>query len=85
MHRLPYPEALTVAEWRSVTDAEALEGFRLPCRVEGIIPALESAHAVYEVSKMAAAMPSNSVILACLSGRGDKDVPAIAEQEGIRV
>ena len=71
------------AEYVSVTDAEALEGFRLLCRTEGIIPALESAHAIYEVSRMAGAMPSDAIILACLSGRGDKDVPAIAEREGI--
>lgn len=73
------------AEYVSVTDDEALEGFRLLCRAEGIIPALESAHAIYQASRMAAAMPSDAVILACLSGRGDKDVPAIAEREGIGV
>ncbi len=73
------------AEYLAVTDDEALEGFRLLCRTEGIIPALESAHAIYHVSRMAAAMPSDSIILACLSGRGDKDVPSIAEREGIGV
>ena len=71
------------AEYLSVTDDEALEGFRLLCRTEGIIPALESAHAIYQVSRIAADLPSDSVILACLSGRGDKDVPSIAEREGI--
>ena len=73
------------AEYLSVTDDEALEGFRLLCRSEGIIPALESAHAIYKVSRMAADMPSNSIILVCLSGRGDKDVPSIAEREGLDV
>ncbi len=70
------------AEYLAVTDDEALEGFRLLCRTEGIIPALESAHAIYHVSKMAADMPSNNIIVVCLSGRGDKDVPSIAEREG---
>ena len=73
------------AEYLSVTDDEALEGFRLLCRSEGIIPALESAHAIYKASRMAADMPSDSIILVCLSGRGDKDVPSIAEREGLDV
>ena len=73
------------AEYLAVTDDEALEGFRLLCRTEGIIPALESAHAIYHVSRMAADMPSDRIILVCLSGRGDKDVPSIAEREGIGV
>ena len=71
------------AEYVSVTDEEALEGFRLLCRTEGIIPALESAHAIYRASRMAADMPSDQILLVCLSGRGDKDVPSIAEREGI--
>ena len=71
------------AEYVSVTDEEALEGFRLLCRTEGIIPALESAHAIYRASQMAADMPSDQIMLVCLSGRGDKDVPSIAEREGI--
>ena len=73
------------AEYLAVTDDEALEGFRLLCRTEGIIPALESAHAIYHVSRMAADMPSDDIIVVCLSGRGDKDVPSIAEREGIGV
>ena len=63
------------AEYLSVTDDEALEGFRLLCRSEGIIPALESAHAIYKASRMAADMPSDSIILVCLSGRGTKTYP----------
>ena len=73
------------AEYLSVTDDEAMEGFRLLCRTEGIIPALESAHAIYHVSRMAAEMPSDNIIIACLSGRGDKDVPSVAEREGVGV
>ena len=73
------------AEYLAVTDDQALEGFRLLCRTEGIIPALESAHAIYHVSQMAADMPPDDIIVVCLSGRGDKDVPSIAEREGIGV
>ena len=71
------------AEYLAVTDDEALEGFRLLCRTEGIIPALESAHAIYHASRMAADMSSEDIIVVCLSGRGDKDVPSIAEREGM--
>ena len=71
------------AQYLSVTDDEALEGFRLLCRTEGIIPALESAHAIYHVGRMATDMPADSIIVVCLSGRGDKDVPSIAEREGV--
>ena len=70
------------AEYLAVTDDEALEGFRLLCRTEGIIPALESAHAVYHAGRMAAEMAADDIIVVCLSGRGDKDVPSIAEREG---
>ena len=70
-------------EYLAVTDDEALEGFRLLCRTEGIIPALESAHALYHVSRMAADMSADDIIMVCLSGRGDKDVPSIAEREGM--
>ena len=70
-------------EYLAVTDDEALEGFRLLCRTEGIIPALESAHALYHVSRMAADMSADDIIVVCLSGRGDKDVPSIAECEGM--
>ena len=70
-------------EYLAVTDEEALEGFRLLCLTEGIIPALESAHAIYHVSRMAADMAADDIIVVCLSGRGDKDVPSIAEREGI--
>ncbi len=73
------------AEYLSVTDDEAMEGFRLLCRTEGIIPALESAHAIYHVSRLAAAMPPDNIIIVCLSGRGDKDVPSVAEREGVGV
>ena len=61
-------------EYTYVTDKEALEAFRLLCRMEGIIPALESAHAVAEAIKRASAMGADRVIIINLSGRGDKDL-----------
>ena len=71
------------AEYTSVTDAQALEGFHLLSRTEGIIPALEPSHAVYHVAEMARRLPSDKIILMCLSGRGDKDVPTVAAAAGI--
>ena len=62
------------AEYVGITDQEALEAFQLTSRLEGIIPALESSHALAHVIKLAPSMPRNAVIVACLSGRGDKDV-----------
>lgn len=67
------------AEYVGVTDDEALEGFKLLCATEGIIPALESSHAVYYAAKMAAALPKDEIVLVCLSGRGDKDMHTVAE------
>jgi tryptophan synthase beta chain len=61
-----------------VTDKEALEGFKFLSQTEGIIPALESAHAVAYTTKIAPRMPNDSIILICLSGRGDKDIHAVA-------
>ena len=71
------------AEYTSVTDGQALEGFHLLSRTEGIIPALEPSHAVYHVAEMARSLPSDNIILMCLSGRGDKDVPTVAAAAGI--
>ncbi len=73
------------AEYVAVTDDQALEGFHLLCRTEGIIPALEPSHALYHVAQMARNLPPEKVILLCLSGRGDKDVPTVAEAAGIEV
>lgn len=64
--------------YTSVTDKEALEGFKFLSQTEGIIPALESAHAVAYAAKIAPQMPRDSIILICLSGRGDKDIQAVA-------
>ena len=73
------------AEYTSVTDQQALEGFHLLSRTEGIIPALEPSHAVYHVAEMARSLPPDKVILMCLSGRGDKDVPTVAAAAGIEL
>ena len=66
-------------EYTSVTDDEALGAFRTLSETEGIIPALESAHAIAQVIKSAPAMPRDSIIILNLSGRGDKDVNTVAE------
>jgi len=65
-----------------ITDEEALAAFYLLSKTEGIIPALESAHAVAQAVKTAAAMSKDEVVVICLSGRGDKDVAQIAEMAG---
>lgn len=70
------------ATYTSVTDEEALEGFQLLCRTEGIIPALESSHAIYYGTQLAKRMSSDESIVICLSGRGDKDVETIKDRLG---
>lgn len=65
------------AQFDSITDAEALEGLQLLSRTEGILPALESSHAIAYTAKLAKTMPSDSMIVVCLSGRGDKDVHTV--------
>jgi tryptophan synthase beta chain len=68
------------AFYTSATDAEALAGFSLLCKTEGIIPALESSHAVAEVVKRAPKMRKDQVILVNLSGRGDKDLNTVIQE-----
>ncbi len=70
------------AEYVAVTDAEALEAFHKLCRTEGIIPALESSHALAQAMKMAPEMGTDQVLLVNLSGRGDKDIGNIADLTG---
>merc|ERR1711969_205550 len=72
-------------EYTAVTDDEALEAFQLLCRTEGIIPALEPSHAIAAVAKRAKTMPRDSVILANLCGRGDKDIFTVAEKLGVEI
>ncbi len=71
------------AEYVSITDDEALEAFQKLTRVEGIIPALESAHAIAQVMKLAPTLPREQVLLVCLSGRGDKDIHTVADALGV--
>ena len=72
-------------EYTAITDDEALEAFQLLCRTEGIIPALEPSHAIAAVAKRAKEMPKDSVILANLCGRGDKDIFTVAEKLGVEM
>jgi tryptophan synthase beta chain len=65
------------AEYVSATDAQALEGFQLLCDTEGIIPALESAHAIYYAANLAAGLANERLIIVNLSGRGDKDLDVV--------
>jgi tryptophan synthase beta subunit len=67
------------ARYVAVGDREALEGFQFLSETEGIIPALEPSHALYYVSKLAAGLPPDAIILVCLSGRGDKDIEIVAK------
>jgi tryptophan synthase beta subunit len=69
-------------EYTSATDAEALEAFQLLARMEGIIPALESSHAIAEAVKRARGMPERANIVVNLSGRGDKDVDEVVRLLG---
>ncbi|MBX3312045.1 MAG: tryptophan synthase subunit beta [Microbacteriaceae bacterium] len=71
------------AEYRSITDAEAMDAFSLLSKTEGIIPAIESSHALAGAIKLGLEMPANSVILVSLSGRGDKDVETAGKWFGL--
>jgi tryptophan synthase beta chain len=70
------------AEYVGITDDEALSAFHRLCRTEGIIPALESSHAVAYAMKLAATMKPDQHLLVCLSGRGDKDIGTVADLSG---
>jgi tryptophan synthase beta chain len=71
------------ATYAAVTDKQALEGFRLLSETEGIIPALEPAHAIYYVAKMAPVLPEDNLIIVNLSGRGDKDLEIVVKALGM--
>jgi tryptophan synthase beta chain len=71
-------------EYVSITDNETLDAFQLCARLEGIIPALESSHALGWVTKLAPTLPEDNLLVMCLSGRGDKDVLAVAGYLGMR-
>ncbi len=71
-------------EYVSATDDEALAAFQVLCKLEGIIPALESSHALAYVEKLAPTLPKDNLLVVNLSGRGDKDVPQVAAMLGIK-
>lgn len=75
--------AIGRAEYVGIADAEAIAAFQLCTRTEGIIPALECAHAIAHVARLAPTLPNDAIILMNLSGRGDKDVPTIARHLGV--
>ncbi|WP_374466907.1 tryptophan synthase subunit beta [Ferrovibrio sp.] len=69
----------------SATDKEALDAFQLLSRIEGIIPALESSHALAHVAKLAPKLPKDHLMAVCLSGRGDKDIYTVAKALGVKL
>jgi tryptophan synthase beta chain len=71
------------AEYVGVSDSEALQAFHDLCRLEGIIPALESSHALAYASRLAPTLPQDRILLVNLSGRGDKDMHTVADKSGI--
>jgi tryptophan synthase beta chain len=73
------------AQYVAVTDQEALAAFHDLTRIEGIMPALESSHALAYTAKLAASLPADQIIVVNLSGRGDKDIHTVAAIEGIKV
>jgi tryptophan synthase beta chain len=73
------------AEYVAVTDDEALAAFHALCRYEGIIPALESSHALAHAARLAPTLPKDKLLLVNLSGRGDKDMHTVAEKSGLQL
>eukprot|EP00578_Thalassiosira_sp_NH16_P011405 CAMPEP_0181116688 /NCGR_PEP_ID=MMETSP1071-20121207/22092_1 /TAXON_ID=35127 /ORGANISM="Thalassiosira sp., Strain NH16" /LENGTH=700 /DNA_ID=CAMNT_0023200965 /DNA_START=339 /DNA_END=2441 /DNA_ORIENTATION=- len=73
------------AKYNAVTDKEALEGFKMMCQYEGIIPALETSHAIYYAIQLAKTLPKDKDIVINMSGRGDKDMPQVAKIMGVTV
>jgi tryptophan synthase beta chain len=72
------------AEYVAITDDEALKAFHECCRIEGIIPALETSHAIAYACKLAATLPKDQTILVNISGRGDKDMHTVAQESGLK-
>ena len=73
------------AEYVSITDEEALEAFQLCASLEGILPALEPAHALAHVMKIAPKLPPEHIIVMNMCGRGDKDIYTVAEALGVKI
>ena len=76
-----YFKDMGAVDYTAVTDKEALEGFSFLSRTEGIIPALETSHAIAQVMKTAPGMSKDEIIIICLSGRGDKDIHSVTDIE----
>jgi len=76
---------LSRVQYVSITDREALEAFQLASRLEGIIPALEPAHALAHVAKIAPTLPRDHLIVMNMCGRGDKDIFAVADHLGVKL
>jgi tryptophan synthase beta chain len=81
----PYLRDIKRVQYTYATDNEALSAFELLSETEGIIPALESAHAIAEAVKLAPTLSKNKIIIVNLSGRGDKDVQQVARIKGIEL
>lgn len=79
-----YYKRIGRAEYVAVTDKEALEGFKLLSETEGISPALEPAHAIYYLKRLVKKIKKNSIVVVCLSGRGDKDIDIVRESLKLR-
>ena len=77
-----YFRDMGIAEYVAVTDAQALEGMKLLSRTEGIIPALESSHAVYQAAEIARSMSKDQIVIINVSGRGDKDMVQVSKLMG---
>ena len=73
------------AKYNAVTDEQALEGFKMMCEYEGIIPALETSHAIYYAIQLAKELGPDKDIVINMSGRGDKDMPQVARILGVEI
>jgi tryptophan synthase beta chain len=73
------------AQYVAVTDDDALKAFHECCQIEGIIPALESSHAIAYATQLAKTLPKDKTILVNLSGRGDKDMHTVAQVSGLKL
>jgi tryptophan synthase beta chain len=80
-----YYKATGRATYVAANDRDALEGFQLLCHTEGIVPALEPAHAIFYVAKLASSLNERQIIVVNLSGRGDKDIDIVAEVLGMKL
>jgi len=74
-----YYQKIKRAQYVAVSDKQALEGFQLLSKLEGIIPALEPSHAIYYLKELSRRVKKNSLVIVCLSGRGDKDVSSVSQ------